>query len=297
MVRVLSYNIRLGGTGHIEQLSKVMQSVNPDVVGLVEATDANVVKDLASRLGMQFRLTGEGMRERDWQVAVLSRLPIIQSNIHTRPAILTRQHLLEVQVEGTDGHPLTIFVIHLTAQIYRGSRSNLIRRTEVRELLNIMEASAGKPHLVMGDFNSLAPGDSFQASTLIRYYLDMIEQKVAKRSRYSFRRRALLATAHAIAHSKGGGFLIDTVGPSYARGGIDLLLKAGYVDCFRQQHQHEQGYTFPAATPATRIDYIFASPELAAKLAACEVITGVEGVSGDDASDHLPVWADFGAVG
>lgn len=293
MTRVLSYNIRLGGSGHVEQLSKMIQSVRPDIVGLVEATDARVIEELASRLNMQFRITGEGMRERDWHIAVLSRLPIIQSNIHTRPAVLTRRHLLEVQVEGTDGQPLTVFVIHLTAQFYKGARSNRVRRAEVRELLNIMASAAETPHLVMGDFNSLGPGDSFQASTLVHYALGLVELTVAKRTHTSYRQYALLKAARAIVQSRSGGLLIDNVGPLYVQGGNDLLLEAGYADCFRRLHLDEPGYTFPAASPGARIDYIFANPKLAAQLTACDVITGADGVRGDQASDHLPVWAEF----
>jgi endonuclease/exonuclease/phosphatase family metal-dependent hydrolase len=294
MTRVLSYNIRLGGTGRSKQLEKMIRSAQPDIVGLVEATDAHVVEALATELEMDFRLTGRGTRARDWQVAVLSRLPILQSQIHTRPTILSRRHLLEVQVECADSRPLTVFVIHLTARVHQGTKSNRIRRAEVRELLTIMAAAKGTPHLVMGDFNSLAPGDSFQASRLVGYALDLAEHGARKKkSSRPLHQRALMGAAQAIVHSKAGGFLVNAIGPMYAQGGIDLLMQAGYVDCFRQLHPHEPGYTFPAATPSTRIDYLFASPELAKTLSACEVVSQAKGTQGEEASDHLPVWAEF----
>ena len=39
------------------------------------------------------------MHERDWHVGVLSRLPIVDVQVHTRPGIFTRKHLLEGNVE------------------------------------------------------------------------------------------------------------------------------------------------------------------------------------------------------
>ncbi len=293
MTRVLSYNIRLGGTGQVEQLSKMIIAADPDIVGLVEATDARVVEELAARLGMEFRITGRGKQERDWQVAVLSRLPILQSEVHTRPEVLTRRHILQVRVQGTDGQPLTVYVIHLTSQVHRGRESNRVRRGEVRALLSVMAAAQGTAHLAMGDFNSLAPGDSFETSKLVRSLLDQVQQATVKVSPPPWRRSIMFRLVHRLVHNKMGSALIDMIGPLYARGGIDLLLAASYVDCFRQLHQHERGYTFPADAPATRIDYIFASPELAVDLTTSEVVMESADVRGDEASDHLPVWAEF----
>jgi endonuclease/exonuclease/phosphatase family metal-dependent hydrolase len=54
------------------------------------------------------------------------------------------------------------------------------------------------------------------------------------------------------------------------------------------------GFTCPAAAPAGRIDFIFASPELAQSLECCYIPTEGEGVRGEEASDHLPVVAEFG---
>jgi hypothetical protein len=73
-----------------------------------------------------------------------------------------------------------------------------------------------------------------------------------------------------------------------------LIYKAGYVDCFRRMNPHAWGFTCPARAPAGRIDFIFASPELASHLSACEVLTEGNGLRGEVASDHLPVIADFG---
>ena len=96
-----------------------------------------------------------------------------------------------------------------------------------------------------------------------------------------------------IVNNRAGSFIVDKVAPTYARGGIDLLLQAGYVDCFRQVNPTALGFTCPAIVPSGRIDFIFASPELAARLSTSDVISSVPGMQVHEASDHLAVYADF----
>jgi endonuclease/exonuclease/phosphatase family metal-dependent hydrolase len=292
-MRVLSYNILLGGTPRIEALDTMIRSAQADVVGLVEATNAQVVEELAKRSGMHFALTGRGKWFNDWNVAILSRLPILETIVHTRPQIFTRRHLLEVRLEGSDGQPLTVFVIHLTASMYKGTWSNFKRRMEVQELLDIMHSHQGTPHLVMGDFNSLAPGDTFSASSIMRYILQLRIKKNKKLPPRPLRERVAIMVANGLLHFPPGTLLLDRVGYRYAKGGIDLLLQAGYVDSFRHVHPDQLGFTYPSANPATRIDYIFASPEMASSLVICNELTAGEGVEGKDASDHLPLLAEF----
>jgi endonuclease/exonuclease/phosphatase family metal-dependent hydrolase len=87
------------------------------------------------------------------------------------PYLLTRQ-LLEVCVEESNGQHLTVFVAHLWAVFNQGWGGSAIREREVREILRITSPwrEQGIPHLVMGDFNSLAPGDPFKASLFLRYF-------------------------------------------------------------------------------------------------------------------------------
>ncbi len=296
MTRILSYNILVGGTRRVDQLTTVIRSADPDVVGLAEATNPKVVEELASRLGMQFRLSGYGKGARDWHLAVLSRLPILHTHVHTRPAF-DRKYLLEVQVEEASGSPLTLFVIHQRSNFHKGPQSNRIRRAEIQEILNIMSAYQGQPHLLMGDFNSLAPGDSLQASRLLRSSVrkQRTEQRSARKTRSwkKFSRHLVRQAVGVIVNNSAGSFIVDKVAPTYARGGIDLLLQVGYVDCFRQVNPDALGFTCPAIIPSGRIDFIFASPELAARLFDSSVISSVPGIQAHEASDHLAVCADF----
>jgi endonuclease/exonuclease/phosphatase family metal-dependent hydrolase len=296
MTRVLSYNILLGGTRREKELATIIHSIQPDIVGLVEATNPHVVEELADQLGMQFCLSGRSRGPQDWNIAVLSKLPIIQTRVHTHPGIFTRRYFLEVELEEASGEHLTVFVTHLTASFFRGMKSVYKRRREVEEILRIMAPRQGTPHLVMGDFNSKTHGEDFQGSALLRYFRSQRAPHSLRPTlsdgkswvRHTIRRILRLGIYSP--------FLIplaDRLSRVYAQGGIDLLIKAGYVDCFRQMHPHDQGFTFHTAKPVGRIDYIFASPELALRLTNSKVITEGDGISGTLASDHFPVYAEF----
>lgn len=304
MTRILSYNILVGGTGRVNQLTQIIQSVNPDVVGLVEATNSHVVEALAERLGMQYHMSDNPRHSHDWQVALLSRLPIVRTQVHTNPSILVKP-VLEVGVEEAKGRELIVFVTHLSAAFSHGWAGDGIRRREVREILRIMQARQRTPHLLMGDFNELAPGDSLKGSRLLRYLVEMDRRHAGKPKGSTGHPylnfvvpaplRVFNPLLRAIPQSKLLSTLFDEACTHYApHGSIRLLRDAGYVDSFRRMNAHEWGFTCPAAAPAGRIDYIFASPDLAERLSACRVITEADGLPVEEASDHLPVIADFG---
>jgi endonuclease/exonuclease/phosphatase family metal-dependent hydrolase len=303
MTRILSYNILFGGKGRVNELAKMIASAQPDVVGLIEATNPQVVEELGQRLGMEYRMSGRGKHAKHYQVAVLSRLPIVGMEAYIRPSKLAKP-LLEVCVEEASGEQLTVFVTHLTAAYNQLRAGDYIRRREVHEILNIMAPKHGMPHLLMGDFNALAPGDDLQASKLLSYLID-----IDRRYRYSpaslsghpdlnlvvpIYLRILKPLLRTIPGNRLLRSLFDTAVSWYApRGSVGLFSKVGYVDCFRRMNPQAKGFTCPAEAPAGRIDYIFASPQLADRLSKCCVIRSSEGMPGEKASDHLPVFAEF----
>lgn len=305
MTRVLTYNILVGGTRRIDYIEQMIKAAQPDVVGLIEATNPRVVEELAARLGMDYRMSGQAGHATDWQVALLSRLPITHVQVHRRPGLLSKP-LLEVGVREEQGRILTIFVTHLRASFAGGVRGgDDIRQKEAREIVRIMRAKRGTPHLLIGDFNSLAPGDKLKGSRLLRYLVQMDEQHRTKphesvgHPHLDFvvppSLRFLEPLLRVTARSAFLSTLFDGAGSLYvARGTIRLLSSAGYTDCFRRVNERIEGFTCPARAPAGRIDYIFASPELAPRLSSCYIVTAAEGVRGEQASDHLPVVAEFG---
>jgi exonuclease III len=96
------------------------------------------------------------------------------------------------------------------------------------------------------------------------------------------------------------------------RWALGRLTAAGYTDCYRACNPAKEGFTVLSWRPHVRIDYLFASPALATRLRASDVLPGNQrgrpsvrrsiaqllgsaAISdlGGAASDHLPVWADF----
>ena len=300
MTRILSYNIQTGGMHRIDKLATIIEATRADVIGLTEATNPHVAEELAKKLGMHLRLSGQAKHHKDWHVGLLSRLPIKDMQAHVRPDILTKQHLLEVTIEENNGDPLTAFVVHLTADFYKGVESNRIRRAEVQEILNIMSVRRGTPHLLMGDFNAIAPGEGLKTSTLLSYVFDPEQEYLKQYTNAIGQTELAIVTRSSIRILKAipGNTLLSAITNSasllYApRAGLELLYKAGYVDCYRRVNPRTPGYTYPASSPAGRIDFIFASPELAPRLEKSHVVVKAAGVPGHDASDHLPVFAEF----
>ena len=300
MTHLLTYNILTGGTGRIDQLATIIGATGADVVGLVEATNPQVVGELAQRLGMDFRLSGQATHERDWHVGVMSRLPIADVQVHTRPGIFTRKYLLEVAIEEADGKLLTVFVIHLRANFYKRAESDRLRRGEMQELLQIMARRQGTSHLLMGDFNAIVPGERLKGSAFLSYVLSPEQgylrtyQDFIEHSKRKYAMRMSLRIIEAIPRSSFLSAITDRASLMYApRAGIELLHQAGYVDCYRHVNPLKPGFTCPAAAPAGRIDFIFASQELAPRLEASHVVVKAGGVRGEEASDHLPVIATF----
>jgi exodeoxyribonuclease-3 len=240
MVRVLSYNIQDGGDDRLSAIQHVIRGQQPHLAALLEANSRANAEVLAGDARMDL-VYGEANSEA--AVAWMSRLPIERGENHRLAALA--KTLLEIEVTW-DGGPLHLFATHLTAG--RKEQDGHRRAEEVRSILPVLRRVAGRPHLLVGDFNALHPDDPAGEPP------PGVEQ----------------------------GYL--------ARRPIQLLLEAGYVDCYRTLHPDAPGYTYLSSHPWLRLDYIFASPEIAARLHACDMVTGTEATR---ASDHFPVWAEF----
>jgi exonuclease III len=129
---------------------------------------------------------------------------------------------------------------------------------EVRALLEGIERHREGFHVLVGDFNTLAPGE----------LLDL---------------RLLPARLRALAWL-GGDIQWET---------IQILLNWNYVDGYRKLYPLEKGYTFPTWAPHIRLDYLFLPAVFADRLKECEVVYRIPG-DGDvaQASDHFPLLAE-----
>ena len=258
-LKVLSYNIREGGGDRLPAIEAVIRNEQADAMALLEANDQAGAETLARRLGMQIAF---GEANSAFHIAWLTRLSVVRWKNHRLAALA--KTLLEIEVgwegaEGTEGSQgvggpaLHLFATHLASRHDYQQPPD-----EVRAILDVLRPLrlAGQPHLLVGDFNALGPGDP----------VGDLPPGVEKR-----------------------GEAVDGA----PRPAIRLILEAGYVDCYRTLHPREPGYTYPTGPPGAawlRLDYIFASPLLAARLSACDVVTEGEAYR---ASDHFPVWAQF----
>ncbi|HLZ56366.1 MAG TPA: endonuclease/exonuclease/phosphatase family protein [Ktedonosporobacter sp.] len=249
-LRIFSYNILEGGGDRLPLIASLIQQQQPDVVALLEARSVSNVEALAQQLGMHVAVGMASNTLKD-HVAWLSRFPIVRTENH--PLILSKT-LLEIEIYW-QGAPLTLFATHLKAA---QDRENEQRRVaEMQAILRFLRTHPNQLHALVGDLNTVHPGDQVNAAEWIAVLKERGKKNPA---------------------------------PQFPRQVIPLLLEADYVDCYRTIHPAASGYTTHTGHPALRIDYIFASPPFAQHLFACDIVTGEEA---EKASDHFPVWAEF----
>ncbi|HEX8146513.1 MAG TPA: endonuclease/exonuclease/phosphatase family protein [Pyrinomonadaceae bacterium] len=241
-LKLLSYNVRYGGGGREPQLAAVIRDADPDLVVLQEATDPLVVERLSEETGLKIRAAHRGR-----SVAYLSRLPVKRHEWH-RPRG-SRRHFMEIELEGSN---LVVFGIHLSA--VHSFWTERRRMRELRSLLAWVEARRHGLHVMVGDFNTLAPGELLDA------------QKLPPRLR-------------ALVWLSGGRVRYQT---------IQILLAAGYTDAFRRLHPEDLGYTFPTWDPHVRLDFAFTPTTHEGRVTDCRVLT--ENPKVKEASDHFPLF-------
>jgi exodeoxyribonuclease-3 len=152
-LKLLSYNIRYGGTGRERLIAGVIRSAAPEVVLLQEATRPRVVEQLAAQTGMRVWAAQPGH-----SLAFMSRLDV--SGYQWHHPLGTRRPFLEVAM----GNSFRIFGVHLTA-----AHSNWTERWRVLELKGLLRGIRHYRdvfHVLAGDFNTLAPGEHLDVSRL-----------------------------------------------------------------------------------------------------------------------------------
>lgn len=242
-LRLLSYNIRFGGVGRESALAAAIADRQPHIVILQEATRPDVVERLARATGMRAWASTPAH-----SLGFMSNVEIVSHRWERPPAC--RRAFLELLLPSG----LRVFGVHLSA--IHSNWTERRRARELRALLASIQAHQAGPHVLAGDFNTLAPGEQ----------LDM---------------RRLPRRLQALAWISGRTIRWQT---------IQMMLDARYVDGFRLLHPTAAGYTFPTWDPHVRLDYVFVPAEAAGRLTTCEVVDGPHGASG---SDHFPLLAEL----
>jgi endonuclease/exonuclease/phosphatase family metal-dependent hydrolase len=161
-LRLLSYNVRFGGTGREGPLAAVIRAAQPDVVVLQEATDPVVVARLSESAGMPHWGARPG-----YSTGFLSRLPVAHHEWHRAPA--ARHPFLEVTLAD---HRCRVFGLHLSAWF-----SNWSERRRAREIRALMDAIRHEDrgfHVVAGDFNAMAPGERLHVGRMPAWIRAMV---------------------------------------------------------------------------------------------------------------------------
>lgn len=240
-MRIMSYNIKKNGGGRLSKLANVIRFHEPDIVVMQEMMDANAVRTLAESAGYAYYDAKPGCSP-----AFISRLSLTY-RWHT--AGLTRSPFLQLTLDNG----LHIYGVHLFSSL--SNIAEALRVREIQTLLRLINHDA--PHVIVGDFNTLAPGDTFNGSTF-PWWLKLI---------------------------------LSLNGGDVRRDALRLLYERGYMDAFRTFHPDANGYTLPPPNPNTRLDYAFVSPALHHSMRQCDVLRDPQDVL--TASDHYPIMLEL----
>lgn len=243
-LRLVSYNIRHGGTGRERAIGELLRAIEPDVVLLQEATSPRAVEAIARIAGFPAWGSRPGA-----SLGYLSRGPIAHVGWH-KPRV-SRHAFIDVQASDSAWR---LFGVHLSA--VHAAWTEHRRRHEMRALLAAIRAHHHGPHVIAGDFNTLAPGE----------WLDVWR---------------LPPRLRALVWMSGGSIRWRT---------IQVILDAGYVDAFRYRQPDAIGHTFPTWDPHVRLDYLFAPASCVGGVTACRVAVSEEA---RHASDHYPLVSEL----
>lgn len=246
-VRLLSYNIRHGGTGREAPLADVIRAVSPDVVVFQEAKDPAVIE----RLSRHTAMTQWGARP-GLSLGFMSRRAVSRAEWH-KPRV-SRHAFLQLELQGV---PWRIFGVHLSA--VHAAWTERRRVYELRALLAAIGRQQPGPHALVGDFNTLAPGE----------LLDI---------------RKLPHRLRPFVWLSGGAIRWRT---------IQTVLDAGYVDACRHVNPDLVASTFPTWDPHVRLDYLFVPGGYVDCVRSCAVI---DNGRTREASDHLPLFTEIDAI-
>ncbi len=246
ILKLLSYNIRFGGLGRETALVEAIKLVSPDLVVFQEAIDPAVVEGLAQATSMPFFAA-----RKNHSVGYISRTEVAYHEWHYPAG--AKHSFLEIVPAGSEAR---IFGLHLSARFSRWDERR--RAREIRSLLEGIKRRQEGFHVLVGDFNTLAPGE-------------------------------VLNVKQMPAWIRG---LIWISGRKLQRETIQLMLDAGYSDGYRMLHKDDKGYTFPTWDPHVRLDYVFLPKTFSERLIECRVINEPVAVI-KEASDHCPVYAQL----
>lgn len=244
IVKLLSYNIRFGGRGRELELAEMIKKIAPDLVVFQEAIDPKLIKRLAGVTGLAF-----WSARSEHSIGYASKLPVAHHEWHYPAG--AKHSFLEIVLAGSESR---IFGLHLSSMFSKWGEQR--RAREIRALLKSIERHQEGFHVLVGDFNTLAPGEVLET-------------------------RKMPAWIRALVWLSGRDIQRETIG---------IMKEAGYVDAYRMLHPEVKGYTFPVWDPHVRLDYVFVPEQFKGRVQSSEVVTDTGAIA---ASDHLPLLSEI----
>jgi exodeoxyribonuclease III len=153
-LRLVSYNIRHGGSGRESQIAAVLATASPDVVIFEEATSPAVIGQVAAAMGLPVWGARAGQ-----SLGFASRAAPDHVSWHWPRS--SRHAFLELVPAGTG---LRVFGVHLSA--IHSAWTERRRVGEAKALLAAIQQWRADPHVLVGDFNTLPPGGTLDLSRL-----------------------------------------------------------------------------------------------------------------------------------
>jgi len=325
-LRVVTYNLLVGGREREDLIHGVLRRADADVVALQEVAELPLLHELAATLRMR-ALVGEPSEPGSvMRTAILSRLPIRSWRNEIHRGRMLRGHLhCEVETGRAAMPVISVHSLHLAARFGERANGEARRTRELAAITTDIARMRPLPRILAGDFNSLSPGDSLAATRFFRRYNEMRRAGLIVNGPNGFlvhRERegsddaevdaawrkvgvdprlevGVPSLPRTVARLTAGVPVNDSVdrflGRLLQRVTMERLAALGYVDVFRSLHPRARGYTCATWLPAARVDYVLATPELAACAVASEVVGSRAHPDSDAhvASDHFPLIAEF----
>jgi endonuclease/exonuclease/phosphatase family metal-dependent hydrolase len=149
----------------IAALAKVINSQSPDLLSLQEVENQALLDRLAAAVGMPYSKLVPSYDYRGINVAVVSRLPIVQVVSHQGEKLYApdgsgpyywARDCLEVHVQRPDGGELVLLVNHQTSKLdsAKGDEKRQAQATRAREIADGLRAQdPTRPVIIAGDMN------------------------------------------------------------------------------------------------------------------------------------------------
>ena len=323
----MTYNILMGAEHREREVTEVIARCGADVIALQEVTSLEFARSVADQIGMTMVVGAPSDADSPLHNVILTRLPVVNWHNYRHPGRMLRSHLaVELAVNESSVAPtVRVHCVHLAARVGEPSAAGMPRSREIDTVLSDIDAMDDLPHIVLGDFNALAPGDIFGATPFFRRMselrragllhrgvdgrwhpvvrrgsddadLDERWRRVGLRPHMHISIPTLPTAALRLMRWAPSSHKLDVLlSRLIERRTVTQMLAKGYVDCFRRLHPRREGYTCATWAPASRIDSVFASSDIAPHLHDCDVLIPSAPTDQDAvaASDHWPLVAEF----